>query len=170
MTPALGCILLLAACEGAKLSPTPTSLPAVTPTFLIPDLESVLLRTSSLPARVTSAEISYTPHPSLADLPDAQYFVSLQFLQGTQFGGRVSVFLYANPADMDAAWPAILNTIATPKEIDDIGDLAVVNFSDLVFIRCTALVHIKLVGTQPEELRIYASQLDARFTPLVCQP
>ena len=96
------------------------------------------------------------------------FFISYLFSQGSNFGDRLSIFLYAYPEDMDSAWPLVLDTIATPKEISSPSDLAVINFSDISFIRCSALMHIKINGADTNELLTYAEKLDARLKTYVC--
>jgi hypothetical protein len=163
--------LILLGCGGPAPSatPQPTRIPTAT-VFPTPALDPILEQLNGVPARITSAEISQVRHPVYADMPEPDYYTGVQYLQGTEFGGRMAIFVYTDESDLDAAWPIVLGLIQTPKEVQDIGDLAAVNFSDIVFIRCTTLVHIKLVGTETEELLIFAQQLDARLNSAVCAP
>lgn len=163
-------ISFIAACSPEPEQPTPTSVPTPTPTpFPAPDLAPILLRKNNLPTQATSAEISYTPHPSFDKVPSPPYFISALYANGPEFAGRISFFFYANPQILDAAWTAVLETVVTPKEVTGLGELAVVDFSDVVFIRCQTLIHLKLAGTNSEEPRLFAEQLDAQLTPLLCQ-
>jgi len=134
----------------------------------IPNLEPLLLDPIRRPSKVTSAEISRVPHPSFSDLPEADYFISVLYARGSEFGGRLSIFFYALPEDLDTIWPLVLDKIYTPREIDGPGELTAVDHSDIAFIRCNALVHIKLDGADPDEILIFADQFDASLSGLIC--
>ena len=161
---------ILAACSdpdpvvtgAAPPPPTETAFPAL-------DLAPLFNDRRLRPPQAASVDISEIPHPSFSDLPEPEFFVSAVYASGAEFAGRVSVFLYAHPEDLDAAWPLLLGQIVTPNEVTGIGDLAAVDHSDMAFIRCIALVHIKLVNSDPVELRTFAETLDALLLPEVCE-
>lgn len=166
-------ILVLAACSrgpAPEATPTPSPYPTVESAPIdIPDLGPMLIDPVQLPPRVTSADISRVPHPAFALLPQADYFVSAQYANGSEFGGRVSIFIFAMAEDLDSAWPLVLDTIYTPREISGPGELAAVDHSDLAFIRCNALVHLKLNGADTDEIITFAEKLDADLAPLICR-
>ena len=162
-------VFILQACSRGIPTPTPSPYPTQEPIrFNLPDLEPLLSGLTQLPARITSSDISSVPHPSLSKLPQPNYFISARYARGSSFGGRLSIFVYAYPEELDAAWPLVLDTIVTPREISGPGDLAAVNHSDLAFIRCNALVHIKLDGADSDELLTFAEKFDANLKPYVC--
>lgn len=164
-------IALLTACTGQEPVPTPTPSPyptTVIKSLTVPDLGSLLIDPIQLPTRVTSADINMVPHPAFADLPQADYFISALYTNGTEFGGRVSIFIYAENADLDTAWPLVLDTIYTPREIQGPGELTAVDHSDMAFIRCGALVHLKINGADADEILTFAEKLDADLVPLIC--
>ena len=167
---AAGLAGLLAACSAPNPA-TPTAVPPAPtePDFPIPDLAPLFDDRRLRPPQATSVDISEIPHPSFAKLPEPRHFISAVYASGAEFAGRVSIFMYVFPEDLDAAWPLLLNLIVTPNEVPGIGDLAAVDHSDMAFIRCTALVHIKLVNSDPVELRTFAETLDAQLVPLICK-
>ncbi|HUF37048.1 MAG TPA: hypothetical protein VMN57_00870 [Anaerolineales bacterium] len=167
-------VLCLAAALSACRAPDPPALPTASPTptattFHAPDLEPVFNDRRLHPSQATSVELTAVRHPSFAALPEPNDFISAVYAAGAEFAGRVSIFFYLRPEDFDAAWPLLLDLIPTPKEVTGVGELAAVNHSDMAFIRCTALVHIKLVNTAPVDLRTYAETLDAQLIPLICK-
>ena len=169
--------ILLALClqvssAGCRSTPpaTPTATPAPpTATQLpVPDLAPVFDDRRLLPPNASAVEISLIEHPSFEELPESRHFLSVIYSNGAEFAGRVSLFVYAQPEDLDYAWPRLLDLIVTPNEVQGIGELAAVDHSDMAFIRCMTLVHIKLVNSDPFELRTYAETLDAKLIPVVC--
>ncbi len=170
LLPALFLFLAsLSACISPEPVITSTPFPTIEAVRLdIPNLEPLLLDPIQRPPRVTSADISQVPHPSFSKLPEADHFISVLYASGSGFGGRLSIFIYAFPEDLDSVWPLVLDTIYTPREIDGPGELTAVDHSDIAFIRCNALVHIKLDGADPDEILTFADKFDADLKSLLC--
>ena len=166
-------VLLLTACSApAPSPPAPTTTPyptAETLSYTFPDMTELLVKNQQLPSRATSADISRDPHPMFKDLPRPDDFISVIYTNGSTFNGRISIFAYAQSQELDSAWPLVLSTIYTPREIEGPGELAVIDHSDIAFIRCSLLVHIRLVGADSDELLAFAEKLDADLKKAVCQ-
>jgi hypothetical protein len=158
----------LAACARPAPGITPTAIRSTETAMPALDLAGVFSSRRLQPPMATSVEMSDIPHPSFAELPEPGFFISAVYASGAEFAGRVSLFMYGHSADLDAAWPLLLDLIVTPNEVPGIGELAAVDHSDMAFIRCMALVHIKLVNSDPVELRTFAEILDAQLVPLIC--
>lgn len=167
-------------------SPTPIALDRI-------ELESLLVQAGDLPAGVSAAQVRSTL-PEMFDgisEPDAAIFQ--QFEKDNDVAGGVSVLLYSKPAalqdgynylidgmDSDAAVEGLSSTIRSA----DVGDgqieaivtemrlsAAGVTFelNEIVFSRCSALVHIRMTGgVGIAGITAYAERLDRRLESAVC--
>ena len=182
--------LLLANCAPA---PTPTPLPSPTATAMaIPlsdlELEPVLVVSGDLPAGYSGAQVRSTPPDMFDGIRGYEQVIYQQFGNDSQAGG-LTVFLFASGGDRDAAYESMTedfgNTEVSPDYIllvDDLSDLGEaahyasfdgktipLDFIDLAFTHCHALVHIRMGGmTQLDAVTAYAVRLDKRLQAIVC--
>lgn len=192
-------VLLFSGCSSPAPSPTqtptPTATPSPTPTP-IPlseiDLEPILILPGDLPAGFAGAQTRQVIPEMFLALPEAQNHINRQFERNGDGAGSVTVLLYESSNDVDEAYSTIVQGFAEPRNIEgmnvqrqlvpDLGEKAeantmegellgvVLDFTDLAFTRCSALVHIRMKGTaEIIEVASYAKRLDARLSDLVCR-
>jgi len=127
-----------------------------------------------------------------ATLPDSDNQLYQQFERNGRAAGGVAVMLYESSDDIDGAYSLLLEGFGEPSNeagitverqaVPDVGEQAetvtiegtllgvTLDSVDLAFIRCSAVVHIRLVGTaQLAEASSYARRLDERLAGLVCR-
>jgi len=158
------------AAEGPAAAPTKQPLVSV-------DLEPLLIQAGDLPAGVTGAQVRDTPPKMFDGMPKAAKAVYQQLAQGNQQTGGVAVFLYETGVDAGYAFAA--KGMGDVDPVADVGEQAIVtkaadnpalNFVDLLFRRCAAVVHTRMSGADLDRdtAAAYAKRLDARLKPVVC--
>lgn len=192
-------LVLLAACAAPSPPPTPTPVPTATPSPTptpIPlseiDLEPILILPGDLPAGFSGAQIRDVLPEMFATLPDSDNQIYQQFERNGRAAGGVAVMLYESSDDIDGAYSLLLEGFGEPSNeagitverqaVPDVGEQAetvtiegtllgvTLDSVDLAFIRCSAVVHIRLVGTALlAEASSYARRLDERLAGLVCR-
>lgn len=194
---ALVLLLALAGCGGSPqaVQPTaplatrenasegPTAAPAPTAVSLADlDLESLLVQNGDLPAGVSGAQIRDTAPEMPPKMPKTTKTVYQQLAVGNAEIGGVSVFLYEETADRDAAMAALTELIDPSGPINGIGEQAVTNkasaaagvmgrlTTDVIFRRCAAIVQISLDNQRYDQATVasYAKRLDKRLAGVVC--
>ena len=192
-------VLLFSGCSSPTPSPTqtptPTATPSPTPTP-IPlseiDLEPILILPGDLPAGFDAAQTRQVIPEMFSALPKAQNQIYRQFEHDRDGAGGVTVLLYESSDDVNEAYSMIVDGFAEPQSIEgltvlrplvpDLGEEAeantvegelldiVLDSTDLAFIRCSAVVHIRMMDTaELVEVASYARRLDARLSDLVCR-
>lgn len=181
-------------CSPRLLSPTitPTPHPTFTPTpVTAAALESYLIRPGDLPAGYAAAQIR-TILPEMFDgfpKTDVQIFQELE--RAGERAGWVAILMYNREADLDVAYRGLLRgfgesqrgtgTAIIREVISEVGDRAegvslsvdilgvTLNSVDIAFVRCAALVHIRMVGASDfDPATSYAQRLDARLADAIC--
>ena len=164
--------------------PTNTQEPTSTPTR-IPlsdiELEEILVKDGDLPAGYSGAQISDTAPEMFDNLPEAENTINQQLAKGGEQKGGVTVFLYDSQDNLDSAFFKIKTGFSEEKQLDTVGEKAFITyfsqdilgikiqFGDLLFSRCNAVVHIRMTELSSEDSLIaYAKRLDKRLSELVC--
>lgn len=172
----LAMAVLISACSSQPIEPTPIPTNTAVPLSAI-DLRPVLFQQGDLPANIEAGQIRDFAPEMFNGLPKAENTVHMQ-LSSTQDGaGGVTVFLYADQSQRESAYEKIVAGMGSVFPVSDVGEKAQRNLSDflapgidLVFMKCTAVTHIRLTTT--DELAVafsYAQQLEKRLSSLVCQ-
>jgi hypothetical protein len=166
-------LLLLVSCGAAWTPPTGTV------------LEPLLLQAGDLPPSLAPGQIRADLPPMFDAIPVALVPRFQQFAAGDAPSGGVAVLVYPTEAEAAAGYAALAEGMGASLVPADVGDEGVRNepnemvgalvgraITDLLFRRCSTVVHIRMgVATADETLRTitaYASRLDARLMPVVC--
>lgn len=175
--------------------PTDTPQHTATPTR-VPlselDLEPLLIVPGDLPAGFSGAQIRDVLPPMFDGVPETDNQISQQFERDGEGAGSVNVMLYSAGVDREAVYARILDGFAEPEDgsnikvvrenIAEVGEMAEaetieasvlstpLNTADLTFVRCGAVVHIRLFGTSKMvDIVSYARRLDRRLMAVVCR-
>jgi hypothetical protein len=169
---------LLAACSTAPSGnavPTPTFIPLADL-----DLRPVLVLPGDLPTGYTAAQFS-TTLPAIYSkliLPDKTFYQ--QFTSNNQPAGGIAVMLYDSPILQVPAYDLVADMLYNKENpVPGLGTKALSsqielaigpNISEVVFIECRSLVHIRINGILDSNQAItYARRLDERIKKLVCR-
>ena len=157
-------VLLLTACGGAS----PQSLAAL-------DIEPLLVQDGDLPAGVAGAQVRDTAPGMFSSVPKADKTISVQLANSVKQIGNVTVLLYAQDADRDSAFATVMDGMGEPVDLAGIGDRAVgesvpllSTVTDVLFIRCHALAHTRMLGVDMAAATAYMKRLDKRLQSAVC--
>jgi hypothetical protein len=91
--------------------------------------------------------------------------------------GSVTLFVYADTAARDAAYPTIAASLGDhTTHLTDIGEQSVVALpeagcdtcTEIAFTRCRAIAHVRMFDTPSEGAIAYAKRLDGRLSEKVC--
>lgn len=177
-------LLLVSACAPSAAAPTlaPTALPQ--PTALPPAtpdpyraLDSVPMFPYPMPVGYLPGEIEHEAPSFYAEqgVPPAALTVSVPITSANTDGGLVTVLVYDDPAERDAAYMALVADMKSDTEtIAGVGEHAtgkqyMIFETQLVFVRCRALVDIRRFETiEIAPLIENAQHLDADLQPLLC--
>lgn len=172
--------------------PTPTNTPTATPIPLSElDLEPLLIQPGDLPAGFSGAQVKDVAPSLFDDLPTAENTMDQRFERGGDTAGGVTVFLYDSTSEIEEAYALIMSIEAdyalimggmNVQTVAGVGEQAIVSVlslpvggftlesSDLAFIRCNAVVHIRMADVVDiDTIRVYAKRLDSRLESVVCQ-
>ena len=148
----------------ANLTPGPT--PDIE--FDLDEIQHILSAQSRYISGITGSDFVDSLPPWLSAMPPAQFVVNQRLLQGTEYGGNVVIAIYLNAVDLRLGYEQARETVNTPRQLETVGEVAVADHTDLVFIRCFAVVDIQVVSGDPDLLEVYARVLDAKLSRLVC--
>lgn len=166
-------------------SSTPTQEPTPTPTR-IPlsdiNLEEIVIKDGDLPAGYSGAQIRDKAPEMFSGVPEAQNTYYQQFEKGGDSKGGVTIFLYDTQYDIESSYQTIFKGFPDDAvKLDEIGEMSdmiymsidvvgiKMQMGDLLFIRCNAVVHIRMTDISSEDSLIaYAKRLDTRLSELVC--
>lgn len=141
------------------------------------NLDPLLIQAGDLPGGMTAGQISDTMPPIFDKLPQPTRFIRQEFVRGDQPGGAVSVLIYDQAADRDAAYASIVADMPPGAALPNVGERATFGYIavrtqiyDLVFQRCKAVVHMRMSAPRlsADNLEAYAKRLDSRLRPVVC--
>ena len=161
-------IVFLTACGGVPL-------PEV-------ELEPLLVQPGDLPSGLAASHIRDEAPEMFTAVPEPQKAVNQQFERNGETQGGVTVLLYDTHEDVDEAYNIIAQGMPeTRAYVPGVGAAAVggnlmvnplgVQFVsvELVFVRCHAIVHIRITGTHRlDDASAYAKRLDKRLQEKVC--
>jgi hypothetical protein len=146
----------------ATITPTPLSLDDL-------DLEPLLIQSGDLPSGFSGAQVLQDAPGMFRDIPPTENVIYQRFQKNGETIGGVTVFLYGDDETRGAAYDLVVDGFADPvEEISNVGEIADGSLFDLAFIRCNALVHVRMVGAGLDEVAAYATRLDSRLTDVVC--
>jgi hypothetical protein len=106
------------------------------------------------------------------NLPSADVVRYQEIFRGSELIGNIAVFVYPAAATRNTIYQTFVDGLGTDGHaVRNIGDQAAAQDSgdglaDLTFVRCTALVFVRLETTQ--QTVDYAQRLDQRLAPIVC--
>lgn len=171
---------------------TPTGLPTATPA-LVPlgqiNLEPLLIQPGDLPSGYTGAQIRKMLPPMYDGIPATQNQIHQDFAINGQTKGGVAIMLYDTVADSNVAYSFLLDGMNSDlihsQPVAGVGtraDVVVISLltgapidmgGDLIFVRCTAVVSIRMTvlsrGMESDQLAAYAQRLDQRLAQAVCR-
>ena len=171
------------------ITPSQTLAPIPTPTFTLTpvllselEIEPLLIQQGDLPAGFSGAQVSKFPPEMFNNLPEAENEIYQQFEKGGEPAGGVAVFLYGSEDKLELAYNTLVEGFTEDKIIiNDVGEKAEYDYlyfdmlgvitenSDLSFIRCNALVHIRMSNEEQRPILSYAQRLDERLTQVICR-
>ena len=140
-------------------------------------LEPILIQLGDLPSGVSGAQVRDTAPATFDAVPDAENTIYQQFEKNGDTIGGVTVFLYEDALMVENAYSAVFSGMDTISEtISKLGDKASISHltvgpgHDLVFTRCSFVVHIRMTTNNPAvEIISYAKRLDRRLRDAVCR-
>ena len=154
------------------------SLPS-SPSMPSPETQLVtglLLQPGDFPPDLNAGEV-IDPPGMFRDvpLPDRAYFQ--RYTIGGNPAGGVAVFEYEDVSKVREAYSVILSGMGDTEPLSNVGEQARIAVygdpggAELIFIRCSAVIHIRVVGPPNivDAVRSYAKRLDTRLTGVVCQ-
>ena len=165
-------------------SPTATLAPTSTPLPLSGiDLESIIIEDGDLPAGFSGAQIRDVAPGMFRDLPLAQNTVYQQLEKNGETAGGIAIFLYDSQENVEEAYNLIVDGMTDDAELsNNVGEKATTlsmsmtalgittKAAEIVFVRCGAVVHIRMTGTSDvDSVVAYAKRLDRRIEILVCR-
>ena len=158
----------------------PTAISTSTPIALKDiKLDALLVQPGDLPAGITTAQIRSTAPAMFSGLPVADQTVFQQFSQAGNISGGATVFLYSDATKRQNAYaqihdgmgPAGLNSTVqnVGEKSNEIHMTLIQDEYEILFLRCTAVVHIRMFIDDNASIEAYAQHLDQRLTPVVCR-
>jgi len=158
----------------------PTSTPTKIPLSDI-QLEDILIEDGDLPAGYSGAQIRDTAPEMFDNLPESENTINQQLAKGGEQKGGVTIFLYDSQKDLDSAFFKIKTGFSEEEQLEEVGENGFIayfsqdilgikiQYGDLLFVRCNAVVHIRMTELSSEDSLIaYAKRLDKRLSELVC--
>jgi len=166
----------------ADLTEEPTLTPAPVPISEI-QLDSIVIQEGDLPAGFSGAQIRDTAPEMFKDLPSAQNTVYQQLEKEGDVAGGITIFLYDSQDNIETAYNLIVGGLLDDAKLsDEVGEKAIISSIsitiaditiksvDMAFVRCGAVVHIRMSGTDDvNSVVAYAKRLDNRLKTLICQ-
>lgn len=173
-------LVLLAACGGDP-APIPqwqsaTAVPTAVPLDQV-DLEPLLIQSGDLPAGLSGAQVKDEAPAMFAGVPHPTKAIDQRFQRAGDTAGGITVLLYQSDADRDVAYADVVKGLGKGAVAQNgVGERAMavnntdlLEFVDLTFVRCHAVVHIRFSGTsEPSDAAAYAKRLDKRLSSVVC--
>lgn len=148
------------------------------------DLEQLLVADGDLPIGVSAAQIRDAAPEMFEGMPAAEQVRYQQLARDGEQTGGVAVFLYGDEAARTEGYQLVADGFSEAEPVADLGEQAIVtlpnaqaaaiglNFTDVLFQRCAAVVHIRLRNLEGEDSTsaiAYAKRLDERLEEAVCQ-
>ena len=161
----------------------------------ISDLEPLLIQLGDLPPGFSGAQVREKAPGMFSELPKPEKAISQQLARKDKLAGGITVLLYAESSAASKAFSLIVKGFGPGGEndlfkravhsLDNIGEKCTLstrqpknpdllgvpldNSSDLVFVRCCGVIHIRMVGTaEPDDIASYAVRLDRRLMQVIC--
>jgi hypothetical protein len=144
------------------------------------NLESQIILPGDLPSDYQFGKPTSIMPDRYKDYPKALYQISVEI---TGYGsGTANIFLYSNSSDIEKA----INPSAKPYDeknsLNGLGEKSsfltlsipygtgatVLEMSNALFVRCSAVIEIRIITDRKDDVSSYALKLDKRITPLVC--
>jgi hypothetical protein len=146
------------------------------------NLEQQLIQPGDLPESFTAGTPGSTVPDRFKDFPPAQYQASVELTTGGSWAGNATVFLYSSADDIDKAFNPEGKTYDDSKALDGLGEkssflkfsipygtgASTIDAVNAFWIRCSAVVEIRLITPDEEVVKRYALALDGRIAPAVC--
>jgi hypothetical protein len=166
-------------------TPTPVSTPTPFNVSKI-NLESILPQPSNLPTGITNAEIRNTLPDLYNGIDPTAKKIYQEFEKDNKYIGGIAILLYNSGSDAAANFTIILWHMGGNGhnvDVENLGEEARSsvpgeplilgggggNGTDLLFQRCIAVVHIRILGeVDRDNLIYYAKELDDELIPIVC--
>ena len=166
-------------------TPAPTATPTPTPIPLSElELEPLLIQAGDLPAGFSGAQVRDVAPQMFDELPIAENVIDQRFEKGGAAAGGVTVILYSSKSEIDEVYGLLVSSMGdSTQTVTEVGEQAIAiveslsaagvtfKFSDLTFIRCSAVVYIRMSDiADSDAITAYAKRLDSRLEPVVCRP
>lgn len=156
---------------GCTLQPTPIPISEI-------NLEHIAIQSGDLPPGYSASQVRLNPPPMFDGMPEAQNTFAQAFESNDEVAGGVTIFLYSSEETLRVAYREILygfdNQSKPVTEVGEEADIVAVDsgifqFTDLVFTRCSAVVHIRMGMTSDKDYALsYGKRLDDRLKAWVC--
>lgn len=177
---------LLISCGGPQVAtdPTPASAPTAMPTVVTLDkiaIEPALIQSGDLPSGLVGGQVKALVPVLFKGITPPDRVLTQSLENGGVALGNVTVLLYQDTKNRDAAYTQMLGDIAiTPATGGtaqpgigerSLGGLFTNNlpgFAEIAFVRCHAVVHIRLDTQDATDVTTYAKRLDTRLQTVVC--
>jgi hypothetical protein len=168
------------ASQPSPLPSTPTPKPTLVPLSDL-DLEPVLVFLGDLPAGYDPAQVRSSLPGMFDGIPQPINQIYQQFEHENDSAGGTAIIVYDAQQAANMAYTYILDGMTDSEDVQTIGEqgrLAILDLTsmggivstELLFLRCNTVVHIRMTGTSnPDYVTSYAQRLDERLTGLVCR-
>lgn len=172
--------IIILGCGGGQLWGEPTSKLLTSAQISEVKLELLSFQAGDLPAKYEIAVPTTTIPERFKDFPVAQNQISVEITLFGSWAGNATIFLYERQADIDKAFQ--LSSGTANETISGLGEKSVfaafsipygteggtIDGANVLFVRCSAVVEIRLITENNEDVIAYAKRLDERLMPAVC--
>src|SRR5581483_6727864 len=156
-----------------------------------PKVEDLLVEQGDLPDGFSGGQIADTRPKMFDKLPYGEKEVHQKFQRSQEAAGGVSIFIYKAQGDLERANNQVVTGFGQAMDsygvkserhvLSNVGEKAEGTFAiyttmqsrftngEVAFVRCGALVHIRLSDTPWDQITTYANRLDERLRPRLCK-
>jgi len=166
----------------------PSNPSGVTSALLTPEqigavnLHQQIFQPGDLPAVFSAGSPGAAVPERFADIPPAQYQISVEFSTGGSWAGNASVFLYSEAADIEKTFNPKGEAYDESQALEGLGDKSsflefsipfgtgatTLDGANAFWVRCSAVAEIRLITRNVDDVKRYALALDQRIAPFVC--
>jgi hypothetical protein len=146
------------------------------------NLESIIIQPGDLPENYQYGSPTSAVPERFKDYPQAHYQISVEITNRGSWAGDTTIFLYSDANDIEAAVNPNGTAYDPSNALEGLGEKSsFLKFSipygtggstldgvNALWNRCSAVVEIRIVTRNDDEIKDYALLLDKRIAPLVC--
>jgi hypothetical protein len=138
-------------------------------------IEGALVQPGDLPAGVAAAPVSELLPERLAGIIAPDRGVFQQLSRDGRSDGSLTVLVYGNDTSRESVYGYLMRGMGAAQPIDGLGERAsgvgpeaTLLFSEVLWVRCRAVVQLRMFDTSLADAAALAQKLDARLQGVVC--